>query len=146
MVADKCSLSWERAFLASFIFFSPSKSKGRVKIPKTIGFLPHDSLIEYYQKAKVYCQLSYRESFGVSLAEAMLCGCVPVVTSKAALPEVVGDTGYYVPYGDPKATSEAITKALNLTREMGGSERIKGLFTLEQRKERLIDIIKGVLG
>ena len=75
-----------------------------------IGFLSQEDLIQYYQKAKVYCQLSYRESFGISLAEAMLCDCVPVVTNNAALPEVVGDTGFYVPYGDAKATAEAIKK------------------------------------
>jgi len=72
------------------------------------GYIPHQELPKWYQKAKVYCQLSYRESFGLSLAEAMACGCVPVVTSNAALPEVVGDTGFYAPYGDEKATAEAI--------------------------------------
>jgi len=29
----------------------------------------------------------------MALAEAMCCECVPVVTKKGALPEVVGDTG-----------------------------------------------------
>ncbi len=62
------------------------------------GCLTQDELISYYQKAKIYCQLSYRESFGVALAEAMACGCVPVVTDRGALPEVVGEAGFCVPY------------------------------------------------
>ena len=50
------------------------------------GYVDQDELISYYQKAKIYCQLSYRESFGVALAEAMACGCVAVVTDRGAPP------------------------------------------------------------
>ncbi len=112
---------------------------------ETTGFLSQDNLIQYYQRAKVYCQLSYRESFGMSLAEAMLCGCVPVVTNNAALPEVVGDTGFYVPYGDPKGTAGAIKKALNSAGEKEARERIEDMFTFEKREERLINEIERVL-
>ena len=64
------------------------------------GFVTDDELLGWYQRAKVYCQLSYYESFGMAAAEAMLCECVPVVTRKGALPEVVGETGFYVEYGE----------------------------------------------
>jgi len=76
------------------------------------GYMSQEDLLAYYQRAKVYCQLSYREAFGMATAEAMACGCVPVVTERGAIPEVVGDAGYYVPYGSAKATAEAIEKAL----------------------------------
>lgn len=56
--------------------------------------VPHQELIAYYQKAKIYCQLSRSESFGVALAEAMYFGCIPVVTNVGGLPEVVDDYGY----------------------------------------------------
>jgi len=82
-----------------------------------LGFVPNEDLVKLYQKAKVYCQLSYRESFGMALAEAMACGCVPVVTDRGALPEVVGDVGYYVPYGDPKSTAEAVKKGIRIRSE-----------------------------
>ena len=75
------------------------------------GFVTDEELLEWYQRAKVYCQLSYYESFGMAVAEAMLCECVPVVTRKGALPEVVGETGFYVEYGDEKATENAKKKA-----------------------------------
>ena len=106
------------------------------------GFVPQNELPKYYQKAKVYCQLSYRESFGMSLAEAMLCGCVPVVTNNAALPEVVGNSGFYVPYGDEKATAEAIKKALKSDKGRDARERIKDMFAVERREKELIEIIK----
>ena len=77
-----------------------------------LGHLPQKLLIKHYQRAKVYCQLSYRESFGVALAEAMACECVPVVTDRGALPEVVGDTGYFVHYGDAREIAEKVKEAL----------------------------------
>ena len=76
------------------------------------GFVPHKELATIMQRAKVYVQISAIESFGCSLAEAMLCECIPVVTACGAIPEVVGDTGYYVPYGDIEATAETIKRAL----------------------------------
>ena len=106
-----------------------------------INPLPQDELIPYYQKAKVYCQLSYRESFGVALAEAMACECVPVVTNKGALPEVVGDTGFYVPYGDPKATAEAIKEALKSDKGKEARKRIKTMFPIKRRERKLIQIV-----
>ena len=37
------------------------------------GFVPHDQLASYYQRAKVYCQLSAYEGLPNALCEAMLC-------------------------------------------------------------------------
>lgn len=108
-----------------------------------LGFIPNEQLVEYYQKAKVYCQLSYYETFGVALAEAMLCECVPVSTHNAALPEVVGDTGFYVPYGDEKATSDAIKEALKSDKGKEARKRIEDKFLIEIRESKLISIILG---
>ena len=109
------------------------------------GYVSFDELLNYYQKAKVYVQVSAHESFGCSLAEAMLCECVPVVTNRAAIPEVVGDTGFYVPYWDPKAIAEAIKKALKSDKGKVARVRIKTLFPLEKREEKLVKIINNIL-
>ena len=110
-------------------------------------FVSDEELLKYYQRAKVYCQLSYYESFGMALAEAMACGCVPVVTDRGALPEVVGDTGFYGPYGTPKATAEVIRKALNSSGDLGkkARERIKNMFSIERRERELIEIIEEIV-
>jgi len=42
------------------------------------GFVPEETLIEWCQRAKAVCQLSYHEAFSVSLGEAMACGCIPL--------------------------------------------------------------------
>lgn len=80
---------------------------------KVIKNISHERLIEAFKEAKVYCQLSRTESFGMSLLEAMACGCVPVVSDRGALPEVVGGCGFVVPYGDVKKTREAVEMALH---------------------------------
>jgi glycosyltransferase involved in cell wall biosynthesis len=61
-----------------------------------ISRVSHEDLREYYQRTKVYCQLSRSESFGIALAEAITFGCVPVVTAEGGLPEVAGENGYVV--------------------------------------------------
>jgi glycosyltransferase involved in cell wall biosynthesis len=107
------------------------------------GYLPLDELVEWYRRARVYVQVSLHEGFGIAVAEAMSCECVPVVTREGAIPEVVGDTGYYVPYGDPKATAEAIEKALR-DEEKGkkARKRVIKLFSLERREKELVNVIK----
>lgn len=119
----------------------------RAKSPENVeirGRVSQDELIECYQRAKVYCQLSYVESFGMALAEAMACGCVPVVTDRGALPEVVGDTGFYVPYGDEKATAECIRKALESNKEYQARKRIKENFSLHKREAAIMEVIDSV--
>jgi glycosyltransferase involved in cell wall biosynthesis len=114
--------------------------------PSNVAFMDDRALVRWYQEAKVYCQLSYYESFGVALAEAMACQCVPVVTHKGALPEVVGDSGFYVPYGDPVATAEAIKMALASDKGKAASERIQRMFASDKLERELIAEIEELLG
>jgi len=104
-----------------------------------IGYVPFRKLLEYYRKSRVYAQLSRYESFGVCLAEAMSCECIPVTTKMAAIPEVVGDCGFYVPYGDPKKTAEGIEKALRTRKKLGkkARKRIKRMFSIEKRERKI---------
>lgn len=109
------------------------------------GYVSREELLAFYQEARVYCQLSYRESFGIALAEAMACGCVPVVTERGAIPEVVGDAGYYVPYGSAKATAEAIEKALSSKKGIGLRKRVEERFSLRRREEALQSLLKSLM-
>jgi len=103
--------------------------------------LKHDKLMEKLREAKVYCQLSYTESFGVTNLEAMACGCVPIVTDRDALPEIIGDTGIVVPYGDVEATSRAMFKAMTMDGN-AARERSK-IFTREPRLEMLATVLEN---
>jgi len=108
---------------------------------KFTGFVPDEDLIKYYQRAKVYCQLSRYEGLPNALCEAMLCGCVPVGTNYCGIPTAIGNTGFYVPYDDPKATAEAIEEALKSDKGEEARERIKMMFPVERREKGLIQII-----
>lgn len=108
------------------------------------GYVPDKDLYQAMSEAKVYVQASHHEGFGMALAEAMLFQCVPVVTDRGSIPEVVGDCGLYVPYGDPQKTAQAIQEAYEQGQGMGASarQRILSQFPLENRRSQLLDMIE----
>jgi len=110
-----------------------------------VGALPESRLIRYYQSSKVYVQASAHEAFGVSLAEGMACECVPVVTNTGAIPEVVADTGIYVPYGEPAATAEGIKTALESDKGRIARKRIEARFSVVQRRAALVKAVGDLL-
>lgn len=57
------------------------------------GFISDEELDDLYRRASIYVQFSQHEGFGMSVAEAMLAGAIPVVSASGALPEVIGDAG-----------------------------------------------------
>ena len=109
---------------------------------KFTGWVSEEKLLYFMQKATVYVQVSDHEGFGCSLAEAMLCESIPVVTNRGAIPEVVGDTGLYVSYNDPKATANAINTALKSNNGEQARNRIKNLFPLEKREKEILKIVE----
>ena len=113
---------------------------------KFTGFVSDDELINLYQKAKVVCQLSYYEAFGLSPAEGMACNCIPVVTKQGGLIEVAGDAGFFALYGNEKETANAIENALNSPKKSSekARDRILKLFNKEHREKKLIEIIEKI--
>ncbi len=111
-----------------------------------VGWLDRDALSRQMRRARVYVQISAYESFGMALAEAMLHGCLPVVTERGALPEVVGPVGWYVPYGDPEATAAAIREALAAPPSAAerARRRIREHFPLETRRRRLVAALRAL--
>lgn len=109
-----------------------------------IGRCDQKELIEYYRRAKVYCQLSLYEGHPNALCEAMLCGCVPVGTPLSGIKKSIGSEGFYAEYSDVEGTLFAIKKAL--TTKTRGRERIKKMFPLKRREARLVNLIKKVWG
>jgi len=108
-------------------------------------WLDETALLKQYQEAKVYAQLSAQESFGSSLAEAMLCECVPVVSDRGALPEVIGKTGIIVPFADLKKTVAAFGIALKSGTGKSAREHIKSSYPLILREKRLVEVINNII-
>jgi glycosyltransferase involved in cell wall biosynthesis len=109
------------------------------------GWLEDDELDALFRGAAVYVQASVHEGFGLSLAEAMLAGAVPVVTEAGALPEVVGPTGVRISEPSPEALAEGVRKAIELGSEGGRAarDRILAEFPLEARRDGLLAEVKA---
>jgi glycosyltransferase involved in cell wall biosynthesis len=103
-------------------------------------FVPPEELADLFRRATVYAQLSVRESFGLALAEAMSSGCVPVVSATGFMPDLVGETGFVVEYGNPEAAAAAIRRALAADGGAGARARarIQARFSLERRQRELL--------
>jgi glycosyltransferase involved in cell wall biosynthesis len=76
------------------------------------GPVPRDELARVYQATSVYLQLSRAEGMPNVLCEAMLCGCVPVVSRVFGNPAGAGDAGFVVDEPTPEAMAGAIRAAL----------------------------------
>ena len=110
------------------------------------GRLGDEELADLYRRAAVYLQLSVHEGFGMAVAEAMLAGCVPVVTRVGSLPELVGDAGEYVDDPAPEAVAAAVRRALaDPTRGTRAAERIRSCFPFSKRRERLSALVHETL-
>ena len=119
------------------------KQRAGVNLSLT-GFLTDAALEALLGRIKVYAQLSYMEGFGCSVAEAMLAGCIPVITDRGALPEVVGDCGFYTEYGDVHAARDALEAALTDHRTgFRARERVLDCFPYERRHAELLRVIGG---
>lgn len=110
---------------------------------KIFDKLKYSELLEFYKKAKIYCQFSLIESFGMALAEAMLCECIPVVFNTGALPEIIGDTGYIIEDRSITVAIEKINEALSTTLPKGeqARKRIIRNFPLQKREEKLVSLL-----
>ena len=106
------------------------------------SLISEDDLIKFYQKAKVYCQLSCREGLPNALCEAMLCECVPVGTKVNGIPKAIGDTGFYTEFNNAELTISAIKQALEADTGRQARKRLQQLFPKSKRAEEL----KAILG
>lgn len=111
------------------------------------GWLSDEALGDYYRRASVYVQPSLHEGFGLSVAEAMLAGCVPVVSRVGSLPEVTGDSGIFVDTPAPAAIAKAIAEALTYPEEARAPirQRILDEFPLEKRGLLLEQLIRPLM-
>ena len=112
------------------------------------GRVSNEVLLDYYRRASVYVQASLHEGFGLSVAESMLAGCIPVTTPIGSLPEVVGDCGFFSNSPETSDIAKAIETALNdgsLLVRIQARERVLSKFSAEKRGHLLEQIMNCVL-
>ncbi|TYP96495.1 glycosyltransferase involved in cell wall biosynthesis [Tenacibaculum adriaticum] len=95
------------------------------------SFVKKEVLKQFYQEHQFYLQLSVNEGFGCALSEAMLCGCIPIVSNAGALPNVIGKTGFIIEKRGVDIVKKMIEKILFLTEEERIEKGIKARFQIE---------------
>ena len=99
---------------------------------------------QVYQRSQFYLQLSYSEGFPNALAEAMLCGCIPIGSNVGEIAKIIGDTGFILPYKNVELLLDLVSKLENeelKTLRVNAALRIKENFNYAQRKEKLIAVL-----
>ena len=97
----------------------------RWRVPEAVGFVPHDRLGAYYERAAVVCVPSRREGFGVVAREAMAYGRPVVATRVGGLVDAVEDTvtGLFVEASELRIALERLLREPQLRRRLGVAAR-----------------------
>ena len=112
------------------------------KLPSNLQMMGYvDNLEEWYKKARVYCQFSRYESFGLSVIEAMNYGCIPVVFNAGALPEIVGEYGIISNSED--SLDKDIYNALSMKQKPGLVDWLSQ-FDNKHREKKIIEVIENL--
>lgn len=122
----------------------PHKPRNVIEVPH----VPHEELPRYYASAAYYLQLSVTEGFGNALCEAMLCGCVPIVSAVGAMPGIVGDAGFVLGRRDVDALQRLLEEvsAIDVAeRSRLARERIVADRPVDLRREGLVERLAMIM-
>lgn len=103
------------------------------ELPQNVVFtgrLPQSELLHYFQSSQFYLQLSVFEGFGLSLCEAMLCGCIPIGSNANFIPEIIGDPELIL-------SEHSVDKFLNLVRSLSVKEQAVLFEKSENARQRI---------
>ncbi|MBS9524799.1 glycosyltransferase family 4 protein [Litoribacter alkaliphilus] len=112
---------------------------------KVLGKLSQKEIRNLFNQHRFYLQLSMSEGFPNALAEAMLCGCIPIGSAVGAIPEIIGDTGFILEKKDSAALVRILQDANQadlITLRILAPLRIKTHYDYEDRKNALLQVFQ----
>ncbi|MBI3765206.1 MAG: glycosyltransferase family 4 protein, partial [Ignavibacteriales bacterium] len=114
------------------------------------GVLTHEEKVDLLHATDILVLPSKFESFGIVFLEAWACGVPVIGTTEGAAPEVIGDAGLTVPYGDVAALSSCIRHALadpSKLRRMAeqGRRKIHEYHSWQMIGARVEKVLEGVI-
>jgi glycosyltransferase involved in cell wall biosynthesis len=111
-------------------------------------FLPPAEFREIIAESEFCLHLSVSEGFPNALCEAMLGGCIPIVSSVGAMPFIVGETGFVAESSDTAYLCDRITTILTTTGETklkmasAARARVAELFPIEKRRQAFLALVE----
>ena len=116
---------------------------------KYLGEVDPQDLVSLYSMAGVLLHLSFYEGFGLTILEAMRCGCPVVTTAVSSLPEVAGKASFYVSPLDVGQIADTVYNVLSqpeYRKEMtkSGLERA-GSFSWERTAGSTLELYRSVI-
>jgi glycosyltransferase involved in cell wall biosynthesis len=78
-----------------------------------IGYVSDDDLALLYRAARAHILVSRYEGFGLTVVEAMACGCPVITTDGGSLAEVAGDAALKVDPEDTAAIGNALVRVVS---------------------------------
>lgn len=106
--------------------------------PANLHLLPpmdQDDLKHYYRKAAYYAQFSRSEGLPNALCEAMLCGCIPMVTDAGGNKDASGDIGLVLSQWDGEKAKNFISAKNHLLPSEQARQRIIKLYHESYRED-----------
>lgn len=124
----------------------------KFEVPQNVTVIPfveHKKLREIYCKHDFYLQLSMSEGFGNTLAESMLCGCIPIGANAGAIPYIINKNGLIVMKKEVNELKNILNQAIASTNKeaMRKSARqfVLDNFSIEKRADALYKIINNLV-
>jgi len=118
------------------------------------GFVSPEEVYPLLLDGDILLFPSRSEGFGLALAEAQACGCVPVASRLPGVTDTIvedGETGYLVAVGDIDGFVSAIIQLADnpelwLKMSKAGHDRVKSFFSIETMGQAYMEIIQEALG
>ena len=109
------------------------------------GRVPIETLLEYYQKAKVHVLPSWHETCGLSSLEAAAMGCNIVITDKGFTREYFGDDGFYCDPESPASIYTAVETAATTDTRSTLQQKIFQQYTWKQAALHTLQAYQNIL-
>ena len=100
------------------------EARKRMKNALFLGYIDHDNLAKVYASCDIFVFPSVTETFGNVVAEAMACGCVPVIARGGGSKELIinGKTGFLC---EPYNASEYVDNIKTLLSNTALKEKMR---------------------
>jgi len=141
-------IAGKRGWLADEVEREIAKS-GASHIIRMLGYVADGDLPALYSGAKVFCQPSLYEGFGMPVLEAMACGTPVVAANRSSLPEIGGEAAMYADPFSVDALALALSRVIK-EKELRAQMIGRGLlrvqdFTWNRTATRTLAILQEVL-